>query len=369
MKFTAILLLVALAAVAVVASSHHKGLTTPLTSGVLADKSRAEIIATVNKAKSSWTAGVNRKFTNKPFSYTAGLCGVKITNPNARFQNAPYKTITGYDVAAIPDSFDSRTQWSNCPSIGEIRDQSDCGSCWAFGAVEAGSDRICIETGKQAHLSAEDLTSCCDSCGMGCDGGDPSAAWSWFTTTGVVTGGNYDDFSWCSSYSLPNCDHHLNHTGHYQPCPAQEYNTPTCPTACDSNSTYATPYAQDKHIFATAYSVAADVSQIQQEIMTNGPVEAAFDVYADFESYTGGVYQHVTGDYLGGHAVKILGWGVDSASNLPYWLVANSWNNDWGENGFFRILRGADECGIEDNIVAGLFTQAKAKQQKKHKHH
>jgi len=95
-----------------------------------------------------------------------------------------------------------------------------------------------------------------------------------------------------------------------------------------------------------------------QEIYTNGPVEVAFTVYADFESYKSGVYSHVTGAELGGHAVKILGWGNDAASGLDYWLVANSWNEDWGEAGFFRIKKGVDECGIEDYVVAGLFNSA-----------
>jgi len=44
-----------------------------------------------------------------------------------------------------------------------------------------------------------------------------------------------------------------------------------------------------------------------------------------------GIYQHVTGEVTRGHAMKILGWGVENAT--PYWLVANSWNTDWGENG------------------------------------
>ena len=44
----------------------------------------------------------------------------------------------------IPDRFDARERWPNCPSVGRIRDQSTCGSCWAFGAVEAISDRLCI---------------------------------------------------------------------------------------------------------------------------------------------------------------------------------------------------------------------------------
>jgi cathepsin B len=58
--------------------------------------------------------------------------------------------------------------------------------------------------------------------------------------------------------------------------------------------------------------------------MKSGPVQTAFTVYEDFLSYKSGVYKHVKGNELGGHAVKIVGWGVLDGS--PYWLVANSWN-------------------------------------------
>ena len=261
---------------------------------------------------------------------------------------------TGFDIAAIPAEFDSRTAWPNCESLREVRDQSDCGSCWAFGAIEAATDRICIATkgANKAHLSTEDMVGCCSSCGFGCNGGDPGAAWQYLASTGAVTGGNYGDNSWCSAYSMPWCEHHNNHTT-YPPCGGSEYPTPACPTQCDSGSTYQTPFAKDKHIFKSAYSIGSDPSQIQQEIMTNGPVEVSFTVYADFEAYTGGVYQHVSGDELGGHAVKMIGWGVDNSTGVPYWTLANSWNSDWGEGGFFRIIRGVDECGIEDYAVAG----------------
>ena len=49
-----------------------------------------------------------------------------------------------------------------------------------------------------------------------------------------------------------------------------------------------------------------------------------------------GVYQHVSGTMLGGHAVKILGWGVENGT--PYWLIANSWNNDWGDQGMYQVF-------------------------------
>jgi len=160
------------------------------------------------------------------------------------------------------------------------------------------------------------------------------------------------DETWCQAYPFPVCDHHV--TGKYAPCSASaEFSTPSCSSACDSNSTYAVPYTSDKKMFASSYSIAADVTQIQAEILKNGPVEASFTVYADFPQYKSGVYQYTTGDELGGHAIKILGWGTEGGVN--YWLVANSWNEDRGEAGFFKIRRGTDECGIEDGIVAGLF--------------
>jgi cathepsin B len=86
-------------------------------------------------------------------------------------------------------------------------------------------------------------------------------------------------------------------------------------------------------------------------IMAGGPVETAFTVYSDFENYVSGVYHHVTGDFAGGHAVKIVGWGTDNGTK--YWKVANSWNPYWAEKGYFRIKRG--DSGIDDQVVGSSF--------------
>jgi len=63
-------------------------------------------------------------------------------------------------------------------------------------------------------------------------------------------------------------------------------------------------------------------------------------------NYKSGIYTHVSGRQEGGHAVKIVGWGHDKDLGWDYWICANSWNTDWGEDGFFRIK--FDDCGINE---------------------
>merc|ERR1712232_1457006 len=116
--------------------------------------------------------------------------------------------------------------------------------------------------------------------------------------------------------------------------------------ADDSHSNF----KKDKYSFDGKVIGGEGEAQIQQMIYEGGPVETAFTVYSDFEDYAGGVYKHVTGKKAGGHAVKMVGWGVDNG--VKYWKVANSWNPYWGENGYFRIRRGNNEEGIEDSVVA-----------------
>ncbi|CAP35381.2 Protein CBG17829 [Caenorhabditis briggsae] len=178
-------------------------------------------------------------------------------------------------LATIPETFDARTKWPKCKSIKLIRNQANCRSCWAFGAAEVISDRICIATkgARQPIISPMDMVDCCGKyCGYGCDG-------------------------------------------------------------------------------TSAYYVGMTVSAIQTEIMTNGPVVGVFTMYEDMYKYKSGVYRHTAGRLLGGHAIKIIGWGTQNG--IPYWLIANSWGTKWGENGFFKIRRGVNECGIENNVVAG----------------
>ena len=114
----------------------------------------------------------------------------------------------------MPENFDPREKWPECPTIREIRDQGGCGSCWAFGAVTAMSDRICIHSKgeKHVHVSSENLLSCCYSCGFGCNGGFPGAAWSFWSRKGLVSGGQFGTKQGCQPYKIEPCEHHVNGT-------------------------------------------------------------------------------------------------------------------------------------------------------------
>jgi len=302
-----------------------------------------DFIDSINSAQSLWKAGRNFD-ENTSLKEIKKLLGVL---PREARRKLPAKE--GVSVRdTLPTNFDAREQWPKCPSIGTIRDQSTCGSCWAFGAVEAMTDRICIHSDAktQITISAADLTSCCYTCGFGCYGGDPAAAWKYWAKNGIVSGGDYGTTDGCKAYFFPSCEHHVD--GSRPPC-GDTKAAPACKKACDSSTQL--DYKQSLTFGKSAYSI-SDVEEVRAEIYNNGPVEAAFSVYEDFLSYKSGVYRHTTGSLLGGHAIKILGWGEENGT--PYWLVANSWNPDWGNKGFFKILRGSNECGIEDDIVAGL---------------
>jgi len=315
-----------------------------------------EMISTLNKAKGmTWVAGKNIRFEGATLKDAKVLMGT-LQDVNESFV-LPYKAPEKF--VELPTDFDWRTdpRAAGCPSLTEIRDQADCGSCWAFGSVEAMTDRVCIQSkGKSTmHLSAEDVTSCCHLGDMGCNGGVPSTVYQYYESTGIVDGGNFGDKSMCYSYQLPPCAHH-SVSSKYPNC-SNPVATPKCAKQCIDDGK---DWAGSKHFGSGGYSVCKQGSGVKcpdammQEIYQNGPITGMFFVYQSFLLYKSGVYKagfFFKDPMLGGHAIKIMGWGTENGT--PYWLVANSWNSDWGDNGFFKIERGTNQCQIENAIVNG----------------
>jgi len=276
-------------------------------------------------ADGDWEASMNNKFADWKVRDAKRILGTKL---DAKFHNV--KTVA-HVAEAIPDSFDARTQWPN-GQIHPIRNQEQCGSCWAFAASEAFSDRQAIASNNAINvvMSPQALVSCDTQGGnQGCDGGYPIKAWDYMVSTGIPS---------------DECYPYTSGGGVTGKCKFQAGASSCTPSG---GSGPATVYKA-----ASAYAIAPNnVAAMQTEIMTYGPIEVAFEVYEDFFSYTSGVYVHKTGALDGGHAVKIIGWGV--LNGVDYWTVANSWGTTWGMDGFFLIKRGVNECGIESQPVAG----------------
>jgi cathepsin B len=305
------------------------------------------IAAEVNAANAGWVA--DAWFASQRFETLSGvqpsLGAWTKGHPKYSELNLPeYNTSSLQPATELPSDFDPKTQWPKCSVIGLVRNQAGCGSCWAFGATESFESSRCIATGADIEFSTDDTAACSMFFGNGCDGGQPSAANQWFVSTGVVTGGMYGSKVGCQPYVCPPCT-----KGLYPPsCPTDQC-APLlkCEKAC-GNSAYPKAYSDDKIKASSAFSVRS-VSQMQQVLSSNGPLAVAFTVYADFPTYKSGVYAHTSGGVLGGHAVSMQGWGVENG--VKYWLVKNSWTDKWGDKGYFKIKRGVDECGIEDDVT------------------
>eukprot|EP00941_MAST-03F_sp_MAST-3F-sp1_P000584 g584.t1 len=295
---------------------------------------REDLINEVNLSNSTWIAGLNPRFNGVSRKRIKHMLGVR---SNFTFQSNATTTVVSLRTN-LPSLFDSRKVWPYC--IGPVGDQGECGSCFAFAAAYAMSDRRCIQMDQNfIQLSALDLVAC-DFKGenMGCLGGIPLPTWTYAVHQGVVSES-------CMPYSKKNggpidiCTPEPN-------CTLSKHDsTPFCGRACVDRTQ---SYREDKHRLKSAYSIQG-IEAMKQELVDGGPVEATFAVYEDFINYRSGIYQHVVGEYMGKHAVKIIGY--NSNATVPYWIVQNSWGKEWGDRGMFNIAM--HECFIESEVTSG----------------
>merc|ERR1719199_2362362 len=288
------------------------------------------VIAEVNSdPNSTWVARESDVFRGVSMTqFRKSFLGLKF---DREYEYVPVKSHKGLDID-LPVEFNAYEAWPKY--MHPIRDQMRCGSCWAFAASEVLGDRFALASkGKINHvLSPEDMVSC-DKGDHGSSGGYLDHAWEYLRDTGIVSEA-------CFPYG------------------AGKGVAPACRTTCVNASV---PFKKYKS--ADFYQL-KDEEDIMKEIYLNGPVEAGFRVYTSFMSYSTGVYKKRFFDILeGGHAIKIVGWGVQAPRHwwqkpTKYWLCANSWTEKWGDRGFFKIARGANkvgssECGIQDEVFAG----------------
>lgn len=281
-----------------------------------------DVIQHVNRNAKSWSAGASDFFEGWTIGDVKLLEGVGISQMGGGVSPCVVPE------TPVPDSFDARAKWPKCFSS-PIYNMGNCTASWAIATASALSNRFCISSPSEYSelmLSPQQLLSC-DSMNRGCNGGDIDTAWNFIEREGLVS-------EICFPY--------------------QADGTVSCQSRCQNEAP----------LKASSHCVLNSESMIRREIFLNGPVVAPLFLVDDFLVYSGGLYTETsTATQLTDsrrqriiHAVKIVGWGKMDGRN--YWLVENSWGEDWGEHGFAKVVAGGDPekregIMIETYVLAG----------------
>ncbi|XP_068565618.1 dipeptidyl peptidase 1 [Cebidichthys violaceus] len=288
-------------------------------------KHNMDFIEAINSVQKSWKASPYREhetYTLKELHYRAGGPASRIP---VRVRPMPVKASEVKVVSALPEHWD----WRNVDGVNfvsPVRNQASCGSCYSFasmGMLEA-RVRILTNNSETPILSPQQVVSCSEY-SQGCDGGFPYLIGKYVQDFGIV------DES-CFPYTATD-----------SPCGV--------PQNC--GRMYTAEYSYVGGFYGGCSEMA-----MMLELVKNGPMGVAFEVYPDFMHYKEGIYHH-TGladpfnpFELTNHAVLLVGYGRCHKTGQKYWIVKNSWSTGWGEDGYFRIRRGSDECAIESIAVA-----------------
>ncbi|XP_049813396.1 dipeptidyl peptidase 1-like [Schistocerca nitens] len=283
------------------------------------------MVTEINQKQKLWRAKAYKQFEGKTYDELLSMAGGKRSVVTERPQAAPVTMELKQRASYLPKQWD----WRNVDGVNyvsPVRDQANCGSCFAFASAAMLESRLRIKTNNtlQPVLSVQDLMGC-SVLDQGCSGG-----------FAYLAGGRYGkDYGFVEE----ECNPYLGVDG-----------------ACTTNQTCKRYFVSD-YSYVGGYYGGGNEVLIQEALVQNGPVAAGFMVYDDFRQYAGGVYKHVETrvDFNPrvptSHAVLIVGYGVDDASGEKYWIVKNSWGAEWGDSGYFLMLRGVNECGIESNTV------------------
>ncbi|XP_015786312.1 cathepsin L1 [Tetranychus urticae] len=206
-------------------------------------------------------------------------------------------------------SFDWRSHGIVNPPV----DQGECGSCWAFATTSTIEGQWALKTGQLVNASAQQLIDCSWSNGNeGCGGGNMLGAYTYLADEPFVDATDY-------------------------PYLTKDY-------VC-LDQQIKLKYGKIRTI---GFVTPLDETELALAVKEIGPIAVAIDGSSPYLTfYWEGIYDDDTCTNQVNHAVTLVGFGTDS-NGIDYWIVKNSWGADWGDNGYFKMRRGVNMCGVAE---------------------
>jgi cathepsin F len=303
-------------------------------------------VAQINAENTSWAATIENRFGDLSSLEFKDTMLMNFNPKPTTKHTAKVRKTSG--IAVEGESFD----WRDHGAVTEVQDQGMVGSCWAFSTIGSVEGQWYLDKKELVDLSEEYLVDCDgESDGKHADcgvfGGWPYLAFEYIIDVGGVP----------TEVTYPYCSG----TGDCYPCmvgPPSLCGLP--PSYCDRNITAACPDAQLYASISDWTDVATDETIIARQLVDIGPLSALLDA-TQLQFYKSGIW---TGQVDGtspwlachpdnlDHAVLLVGYGSENGTD--YWTVKNSWGTDFGEDGYFRIVRGQGTCGINTAVTTAL---------------
>jgi len=288
------------------------------------EQRRAEVARHNAQTGISWEAAINKFADYTPSEFTA-LLGHR---PLRRTEEPPISASASFLQLKPKAPLAASVDWhvkleSNISKL--AKNQGGCGSCWAVASAGALETHAEAKLGKAHEISYEQITACtpnpqeCGGAG-GCSGATAELALEYVKQHGVVA---KDDYKGYQSGGDQKC---------HQPSTA---------------------------LLKTDGFVRLPTNKMQplmEALATHGPVVVSADA-GPWSSYSKGVFDGCDKDATINHAILAMGYGKDDKLNKAFWLIRNSWGEDWGEGGYIRLLRHEEEnanCGIDHKPSEGV---------------